>query len=805
MLTHNQVLTVGRTCLAQAILIYALNSSAIAEGEIDLTETVLVVRSDSESLPERTAATVLVEEVATRTGIEWEIGTRWPESGCAIAISSGKNDTLNGRAIPQAEVLDKPEAFAIATDLTNPDLPVLWVAGADPRGALYGVGKLLRTLEWRDGSVRLPVALNVSSAPRHRIRGHQLGYRTHASSYDAWLPEQYDRYIRELALFGVNSVENIPFQDEREPVSGYPREKMNVDMSRICDRYDVDYWVWVPADFELTDTQQRTEMLDKLEGLFRDCPRMDGVFFPGGDPGDNPPELVIPYIRDMAARLNKYHPKGKIWLSLQGFSSDAQDYTLFWVADERPKWLGGITGGPSSPPLPELRSRVPKEYGLRDYPDITHSVRCQNPVPWWDPAFAYTLGRECINPRPLFFTRWYRDIAPFTDGFISYSDGCHDDVNKIICTAQAWDPDTDPLQTLTDYCRFHFGPDYAESAAAGIIALERNFEGALATNGGVDATLALWHDLETKAPELSDNWRWQMFLMRAYYDAYIRHRLIYESGLEEMANAKLLECQTIGVDEAINAALAVLQRADTERIRADLSSRVEDLCGELFQSIGLQSSVEKYKSHDPQRGAVLDFLYYPMNNRWWLEDELAKVRELPADAEKIARLEVLATWENPGPGSFYDDIGNVGQSPHVVRGQDLSAPLLDREDVSIPGFMWWDKGQRRVRQSWVSGMDWPKALVYYDIDPKADYLVRTTGNGDCLLRVNGVRLAPTVDGKEVGDIKEFPVPRRLYRDGTITLTFDPTFEPHLNWRVQSRLTEVWLIKSDQVGRINPSG
>ena len=72
--------------------------------------------------------------------------------------------------------------------------------------------------------------------------------------------------------------------------------------------------------------------------------------------------------------------------------------------------------------------------------------------------------------------------------------------------------------------------------------------------------------------------------------------------------------------------------------------------------------------------------------------------------------------------------------------------------------------------------------------------MRTTGCGECFLRVNGHRIVPTLDGKLVGEIKEFPIPRGLTRDGTITITFDPTFEPHLNWRVQSRLTEIWLIK-----------
>jgi hypothetical protein len=118
--------------------------------------------------------------------------------------------------------------------------------------------------------------------------------------------------------------------------------------------------------------------------------------------------------------------------------------------------------------------------------------------------------------------------------------------------------------------------------------------------------------------------------------------------------------------------------------------------------------------------------------------------------------------------------------------------------------MWWDEGARRTRLSWISGQ-WPVALSaagrkeaasgsYSALDPNADYILRTTGNGDCFPCVNDVRLEPTVYGKEIGDIKEFPVPKKLYPDGVITLTFDPVLEPGLNWRVQSRLTEVWLIK-----------
>ena len=789
----------GAIIVLAGLLLVSVVSSLPARGDesLDLTRATLVVRPAADApLVEQTAATVLVEETQKRSGVKWRIAAEWPAQGIAIAILSGKGSAIGGKVVPERARIAAPEGYGIASDTTNPERPVVWIAGADPRGALFGVGRLLRSLEWHKGSVRLSEPHNLVSAPDYPIRGHQLGYRATANSYDAWSPTQFDQYIRELALFGVNSIEGIPFQDTRPTVNPYPRSKMNVDLSHICQRYGLDYWLWAPADFDLNDAARRARVLQDHEDLFRDCPTLSGVFVAGGDPGSNPAELVIPYLADLAKLLTRHHPKAKVWLSMQGYDGAQQDVVYRWIERERPKWLGGLVAGPSSPKIPDVRARLPKEYALRDYPDITHSVRCQFPVPWWDPAYAFTLGRESVNPRPTFYARIIRDTASFTDGFISYSDGIHDDVNKIVWSALEWDRSADLNTVLTEYCRFFFGPEVAESAAAGIFALERNWEGPLATNGGVDATFALWHGLEQRSPQVKSNWRWQTLQLRACYDFYTRRRLLHESALEEQANAAMRAARAIGSEKAIAQAVETLKGAETAPILPDLAARITLLCDDLYRSIGLQTSVPKYHASGDERGAVLDFLNYPLNNRWWLEDELAAVRKMPAEAQRVARLETLAKWEHPGPGSFYDDIGNVAKSSHEVRNERLAGPLQDVDNMALPGVMWWTGNNplARARQSWFSDEAWPKALKYSALDPEADYLIRTTGCGECPLRVNGVRLVLTVDGKQVGEIKEFAVPRGLYRDGSITVTFDPTFEPHLNWRVQSRLTEIWLIK-----------
>ena len=605
---------------------------------------------------------------------------------------------------------------------------------------------------------------------------------------------QFDQYIRELAIFGANSVENIPFQDDSPGVlMRLPREEMNVRMSEICERYDQDYWLWTPADFDLADTVKRARAIQEHEALYKACPRLDGIFIPGGDPGENHPSLVLPFMKDLSAVLARHHPKAKVWLSLQGFRGERAEYVYRFLDEEKPDWFGGIVCGPSSPSIPATRKRLDPRYPIRSYPDITHNVRCQYPIPWWDTALAVTLGRESINPRPVQYAEIHNAFAPYTVGFLSYSDGVHDDVNKVLWNGLAWNSDTPPREILMEYARFFFGPEVAETAADGMFALERNWIGSLRDNGAVDGTLALWNDLEKQSPALAGNWRWQMCLVRAVYDAYTRHRLIYESALAEEANAKLAEAPTKGSRAAMAAATAVLDRAKTEPVRPDLRKRIDELCEALFRSIGLQTSISKYKASGSERGCILDFADYPLNDRWWLEDEFKAIGSLPSEPEKLARLERLRTWECPGAGSFYDDVGNIAKSPHVVLG-DLSPLGMRLARTPIPELLWWDGGASRKRVAWMDVMYRPLAMHYTGLDPKANYTIRTTGYGKCLLSVDGERVPPALDGKGIGEFKEFPVPKHLVADGTLHLTFERPAEPGVNWRYQSRLSELWLLK-----------
>ncbi|MCB9769927.1 MAG: hypothetical protein H6752_17145 [Candidatus Omnitrophica bacterium] len=766
-----------------------------------LDQARLLSRGGEIPTAEQTAAEVLVEELKGRFNIDLKLlGEDAAEDLPLVVLAPQGTKRVGSVDVPIRDADEFPEnraeGFRIAMDNTGAQ-PRLFILGAGGRGMLFGVGYLLRNLQLLDREFpQGEIAEIESSAPMYEIRGHQIGYRARANSWDAWTPEQMETYFREMALFGSNCIENIPFQDEDySPHMKLPREEMNLLYGEICDKYDLDYWIWSPAEFPLDQENKRQELLDRHEKFFKECVRLDGVFFPGGDPGDNPPELVMPFLKDVAEILHKYHPEAGIWLSMQGFDREAVEWCFEYLRKEEPDWFTGVVCGPSSPPIPLTRALLPKRYKLRHYPDITHTVRCQYPTQWWDPAFNFTLGREPWNPQPVYYRLVHNWLAPYTNGFLTYSDGINDDVNKFVWSLAGWNPNTPVREMLIEYSRFFFGPDLAEEGADAILALERNWEGSLSENGSVDATLEEWKAMTEDHPELMDNWRWVCCLQRAYYDVYTRHRLIDDSAFEENINAVLRQADSYSPEEAMTKAEAMIEEkyGDGKYFDPEMRRRIFDLGDILFKLIGYQTSIPRYQASGTERGCILDFINHPLNNRWWLEDEFKRIRSFKTDGEKIDRLLTIADWENPGPGSFYDDVGNIEKSEHVIRGERLNTdPLLETDPC--PGYMWWDNGSSRTRLSWPIYMDWPVGMRYEHLDPEASYTIRITGQGDSLLRIDGEIATHTVYGKKIGEFKEFPIPKEALADGKIELTWDKPDEEHLNWREQSHLAEVWLLK-----------
>jgi hypothetical protein len=738
---------IGIALLFACLRVAATAAAGAQSTPLDFTHAT-VVTPKSLSGPEQAAVAMLIEEAGKRTGVRWNRAESWPDDRTPV-IAVGRIGALKEFAGPAASTITalsgakerKPEAIHMRT-VVDRAAPGLLVAGEDSRGVLFAVGMLLRTMELAKGSALLPQPLNIDSAPKYALRGHQLGYRPKTNSYDGWDLPQWEQYIRDLAVFGTNAVELIPPRsDDAADSPHFPRPPLEMmeGMSRLLDKYGLDVWVWYPAmDPDYSDPATVERALAEWGEVFKRLPRIDAVYVPGGDPGHTQPKILFALLEKQAANLHKYHPKAQIWMSPQGFTKE-------WFAEflelmkQEPKWLSGIVFGPQvRMPLPELRKAIPKRYPIRHYPDITHNVYCEYPVPDWDPAFCLTELRECVNPRPLDEAAIFRLLQPYTIGFLTYSEGCNDDVNKIVWSGLGWDPDRSVTDILRDYSRYFIGPAYAQSFAEGLLALERNWRGKALTNESIYTTLHQFQALEKRAaPRDRLNWRFQQPLYRAYYDAYVRSKVLYETGLEDEALARLRDARLIGSLPAMAAAESLLDRSAQIGPGRDWRARVFELGEALFQSIRMQLSVPKYQAISVDRGANLDTIDLPLNSRAWLKREFAEIRGLKTEPERLARIDHILRWQDPGPGGFYDAPGDPLRRPHLVPG----APWAE-DPAGYHGVASLSDDEAPVSPKW----QWTHALTFYgeplrlrypDVDPRGRYRVRVVyADGPVRLSVN---------------------------------------------------------------------
>jgi hypothetical protein len=442
-------------------------------------------------------------------------------------------------------------------------------------------------------------------------------------------------------------------------------------------------------------------------------------------------------------------------------------------------------------------------------------------VPDWDVAYALTEGREVINPRPLGYANIFRLHAPHSIGFITYSEGCNDDVNKFLWSAMGWNPEMPVIDILREYSAYFVSDRLGEDFAQGLLSLEMNWQGPLLPNEGVYTTLEQFQSMESSAtPAELLSWRFQMGLYRAHYDAYVRSRLINETSAENRALSRLAEIRRMGAkpnqldveDEERQATsevdpLVLLNQAEAELdernpVSQDWRTRILELGEALYQSIHMQLAVERYQAEAVERAANLDTLDAPLSDAPWLKKQFAEIRRLPFRLDQIRAMEAILDRTNPGPGGFYDDLGNLACQPHLVRGL---GPTQDPEfrASSLVGFGYPDWSPERAPVAWKHWAealyDAPLELRYSNLDPNAQYKVRVVYSGDSpekkirLVAAENTQVHPFISKPLPIRPLEFDIPLDATRKGDLTLKWFR--EPGLGGNGRGcQVAEVWLIK-----------
>ena len=776
-----------------------------------------IVVPATQSPQEKALTTMLVEESARRT-------SSGRKADVITSLVSKDDDTLV--VAQRAQVLrllpvdlrkawfvalhdlhptDQAEGFAVVS-LPWGGISVTIIAGNDTRGELFGAGWVLRQMRFAGGTATIPTLLRTFQAPEKPVRGHQIGYRFKNNTYDAWTLAQFEQGIRDLAIFGTNTIQLIaPKSDDALTSPLYPAPALDtvLGISALLKKYGLNCDLYYPEmRSDYTKPEQVEAELKDFETLVRAMPRLDALYIPGGDPGRTPPEVLFPLLEKEAVIVRRYHPHATVWISAQGF--DRVRYETFYaLMAKRPIWLTGVFFGPQSrDSFATQRGRIPSQIPMQFYPDITHTMHAQFPVPQWDPIFALTEGREPICPRPVAFAAIYREYAALNKGFVTYSEGANDDVNKMLFAQLGWSSATSVETILHEYARWflHREGKQEQDAVEAMHGLEEDWHGPIATNTQIPRTFALFQQLEQTATPLQvkSNPQWESLLYRATYDDYIQRKLARERTAESQALATLdaqgdASSRVARADALLTATIPGMQ----ERNEHD---RLFALAADLFHEWGMQLSVKLYGASNWERGANLDRVDTPLTEAAWLRHAMEQALHQPEEASRIEALHRIAHWTTPAPGTLYDDLGDPEAEPHLVRRAAWQGdPAM--YGTAIDGIA--DRTLADgLRLSWIDYAETlyetPLELNYEGLDPHRTYRIRVTYAGEdyavpLRLTANGtIEIHPARMRTSNPETVEFWIPQQAVARGKLRLNWSGPEGNGGSGRGR-QVAEVWII------------
>ena len=789
--------------------------------DLILTKATVVVSASADPI-ERKSAEMLVAEVERRSGFRWAIQTQLPETRDPAILLGSRERIPPGADAASFTFPVGPGGTAVADGYvlktTSERRRVrVYAIGSDSRGTMFAAGRLLRHLRVDADKLRIPPT-DISTAPFRPLRGHQLGWRPKSNTYDRWGLKEYEQYVRDLIVWGTNAIELIPLDPDGDFEAS---TEFNARLAEMIASYGLEVWLWYPFDDRIpaavrgskqkpgdtacpSESDERAFVLKRRTEVFKRFKRLDSVFIPGGDPGGCNCEkcrpwtkTLLPFAEETASILRAAHPNAQLWLSNQGFKGPENEEFYSFLSG-KPPWLTGIVYAPwAEESLESMRKRAPASIPIRAYPDITHTVRCQYPARDWDNALALIYDREPPIYRPTESVAIARFEAQHTIGAITYSDGVNDDFNKAVWSAVLWDPTTSPEQIAEDYGRIHFGAWLAAGIGRDILQLERNWNEPLLQNRALDATYELWSSLDQVGEDSREpkeyGWRLLMMGLRVYYDAYVQRRLRLDADQETRALALLRSGYSRDPGAAIRHALREAESGREPISPPRIRQRLLEIGEMLHKSIGMQLSVTRWGASGDERGAILDHLDRPLANQAWMTSELKRVAAIPDLPRQREEIERIIHWEDPGPGGFYDDLGNPAKQPRLVR------PLPWEKD---PGYLVNPRTDFRFpipggRQSWNNYAealyDSPIMMRYTGLSRSARYRLRAVYGGrynpTLKLSADGIEVHGPVSTAGPPTVREWDIPPDSTSDGSLTLRWD---------RVEGRgaqVCEVWLLRT----------
>ncbi|MBI5092555.1 MAG: hypothetical protein HZB26_08950 [Candidatus Hydrogenedentes bacterium] len=779
------------------------------------------------------------------------------------------------RIPPFTPVAPGPEGFLLQSITDQGRLTVL-AAGVDDRGVVYAVGEILRQALVKEKAIEFPDKLDVRTAPAFEVRGTQIGQSgvmLEKAKARKWTEAERQHAIADVFLAGGNTIAL-----ESDSTSGKDTAYAYVKSLGMKTLYHYTPNVGQgPPEWQAKEsigrgnylcpsvTEAREALLKKCEATFKDAAPMEYVRLVGGDGGGCECDRCKPFggvfirlCEDCAAIIHKYHPKAEIFITNQKFE-DASDKAIFKYLQEKPRpWLRAFCYGPGSdgmswqpghrqthamelfkypgfgPPsryLHEILHQLPPEQDIVFYNEITHWRYSEfgfaqayprpdkegiHPPHWND--FIYKRMPEryltMVYDRLSFFAwpRFYHwafgETVRYGIGDVTHSSGTHDHFNQWMWERLMWDPQRSVEDIVDEYARTWFGPEAAPMMAKALFQLEQNIQDdpktPLPQKEGISTYYALVKEAGEKMPDYrrKTNWLWREYMQKASVDKHTALAVAGQMAIEKRIEKRIAKALNNGnLDAAIRKALSWIDAPqETPEMQAlrDEAARIGEESNALY---GVRSEGIYNLDHD--------FI-----GLGWTKRQLERAKAAPAD-EKRELLAMIADYENPGEGGFYDNCGSVSAMPHLVSGYpyDFGQPYVP---------MMLSEGNRFSQKTMCATQEQAQGVSFrYDgLDPKARYRVRMTlvrpkFQERYEMRMNqraesvyadDIPLAKGVEIPErMSDIFTFDVPQEATKDGELTIRLEKMPDVANGDRVTVEqwrntggwgtiISEIWLMK-----------
>ena len=111
-----------------------------------------------------------------------------------------------------------------------------------------------------------------------------------------------------------------------------------------------------------------------------------------------------------------------------------------------------------------------------------------------------------------------------------------------------------------------------------------------------------------------------------------------------------------------------IRRAIVNPVAPGLRARVFELGDMLFQSIRMQLSVVAAQGDRRRPRGHARHDRRAAQQPPVAQTRFAEIRKMADENDRLDEIVSIVHWTDPGPGGFYDDLGNVMRQPHLVRG-----------------------------------------------------------------------------------------------------------------------------------------